>query len=167
MSWHSSCSFCCPAAPLMRPVSESRTNTFDVEHVVAFQQLLVRATRPAAWAALTDVARWPAWMPEVSHAQLDGPLASGVRLRWEMAGVSLVSTVTEIVPYQRIRWSDPASPLRASQAWRLCAVRGGVLVGTEESWAGAPAPYASRLRRGLDACLLAWLQHLKTHLEAA
>jgi uncharacterized protein YndB with AHSA1/START domain len=147
-------------------------------------ETLIKAPAAAVWKLHTDVAGWPAWQPAVTTARrLDaGPLRPGSRFRWTTPApptpttpattLVITSTVGQLQPGRCVRWTGPAigDGLRIDRGvhvWTFTPVRGGVLVRTEESWAGEqietdPATAIRYLAAGLDA----WLADLKTTAEA-
>lgn len=75
--------------------------------------------------------------------------------------------VKQVKPLRRLVWGGPANGIAAVHVWTFTPTRHGVLVHTEESWAGAPVeadiPYA---QGALDASLRGWLENLKRTTEA-
>lgn len=47
----------------------------------AATESLIHAPLDLVWSVLTDIAGWSRWNPDVAHARLQGPLASGNEFR--------------------------------------------------------------------------------------
>jgi hypothetical protein len=81
--------------------------------------------------------------------------------QWEVQGLNVTSTVAQVVPQRRLVWGGPGNGITAVHVWTFIPVRGGVLVHTEESWAGAPVEAdVVSAQAALDASLAAWLKNL-------
>ena len=77
----------------------------------------INADAESVWAAVTDVAGWPAWDPHEKAARLDGPFAPGTS-GWSKpnGGPATDWTITEVVPLRR--WGSE------------CGLPGGKITGT-------------------------------------
>lgn len=144
---------------------------------------LINAPLSTIWELQTDVERWPSWQqPVTSNKRLDqGALRDGSQFQWTTpvpatattpaTTLTITSTVQELQPNSCIRWSGPAigDGLRIDNGihvWTFTEVDGGVLVRTEENWAGAQVeadiPTSTAfLGMGLEA----WLKDLKAAAE--
>lgn len=147
-------------------------------------ETLINAPLHTIWTLQTDVARWPSWQPPVTSAKrLDpGPLRKHSQFRWTTpvpatpvspaTTLVITSTVEQLQHNKCIRWTGPAigDGLRIDRGvhvWTFTKVKGGVLVRTEETHAGAQieahVPLATELLgKGLEG----WLKDLKTTAEA-
>ncbi len=136
--------------------------------VVTRDEILVDAPIETIWSLQTDVAAWPSWQPDVDGAESEGALAVGSVFRWQTAGLDITSTVGQIDPPHRIVWGGSAQGITAVHFWSLEPKADGVLVRTEESWAGEPVEaQVETLQGALDGSLRAWLENLKRAAEGA
>lgn len=159
--------------------------TIDTKAPIHYRtETLINAPLSKIWRLQTDVERWPSWQePVLSNERLDrGPLRKNSRFRWTTPApptattpattLSITSTVHQIQRGECLRWSGPAvgeglSIDNGVHVWTFTEVEGGVLVRTEENWAGAQVeadvPTATKfLGWGLEA----WLKDLKTTAES-
>jgi uncharacterized protein YndB with AHSA1/START domain len=135
--------------------------------VITRDEILIDAPIERIWEIQTDIAAWPSWQPDVDGTQIDGPLAVGSVFHWQTARLDITSTVEEINAPHRIVWGGPAQGIVAVHVWTLSPREDGVLVHTEESWAGAPVDaQVEALQAALDQSLRAWLENLKRTAEA-
>jgi uncharacterized membrane protein len=145
---------------------------------------VIHAPLRTIWNLQTDVENWPSWQaPVTSMKRLDpGPLRKGSRFRWTTPApatsttpattLTITSTVRQLKHGQCIRWTGPATGKglridRGVHVWNFTKVPGGVLVRTEETWAGdqveADVPTSVKyLGGGLEE----WLKELKATAEA-
>lgn len=95
------------------------------------------------WAWLIRASLWPTWYGNSARVQFlnaAGPdLTERTRFRWKTFGVTLVSTVLEYVPEERIAWDARTFGLDAYHAWVLQPHDDGCLVRTEETQHGVLA----------------------------
>lgn len=142
------------------------TVTDKAAPVISSHQILIDAPRPLVWDIQTNPPAWPDWIRDIDSATGTTPLKVGSSFEWATQGLNIVSTVTEIVPGERIAWGGPAEGIVAVHVWTLVDTDAGVLVATEESWAG-PAIEANvpAMQAALDASLESWLADLKTESE--
>ncbi|MEV4559165.1 SRPBCC family protein [Kitasatospora sp. NPDC049285] len=134
--------------------------------VVVLLAIEIDAPIERVWNLHTDIDHWADWLADIDSATLDGPLATGASFRWHTHGLDITSTVQELVPGERIVWGGPASGIDGVHVWSFERHGDGVLVRTEESWAGAPVEAATEpLRAALHDSLTAWLATLKSRAE--
>ncbi|UUV31012.1 SRPBCC family protein [Amycolatopsis roodepoortensis] len=150
--------------------------TIDTKAPIHYRtETLINAPLSKIWRLQTDVERWPSWQePVLSNERLDrGPLRKNSRFRWTTPAPPTATTpVHQIQRGECLRWSGPAvgeglSIDNGVHVWTFTEVKGGVLVRTEENWAGAQVeadvPTATKfLGWGLEA----WLKDLKTTAES-
>lgn len=135
--------------------------------VVVRRDIVVHATLERVWNLHTDVAAWPSWQPDITTAEIGGPLKPGATFRWSTAGLAIESTVYAVEPPSRILWGGPAHGITGIHLWTFRAENGVVHVHTEESWDGEPVRAdADGMHAALDGSLAAWLQHLKKAAES-
>lgn len=134
--------------------------------VISRGEILVRAPLADVWAVQTDVAGWPRWQPDVEDVRTDGALAVGSVFRWRTGGLDITSTVEQIDPLHRIVWGGPAQGIVGVHVWTFLEQDGGVLVRTEESWAGEGVEdRVEQLQAALDGSLQTWLSNLRRVAE--
>jgi uncharacterized protein YndB with AHSA1/START domain len=135
--------------------------------VVVELTTLIDAPLDVVWRLHTDVGGWPAWQEDVVEARLSGPVAPGTSFAWETHGLSIVSTIEEVVPRRRIVWGGPAHGIDGVHVWTFDPTPDGVAVRTVESWDGPPvAADPEGMRAALTASLTAWLAALRTTAES-
>ncbi|MFJ3231217.1 SRPBCC family protein [Streptomyces sp. NPDC086787] len=136
--------------------------------VVVRLSTVIDAPLATVWEAHTNIAAWPVWNPDIERAELNGPLAPGSSFSWRTHGLEITSTVSELVPGERIVWGGPADGITGIHVWTFEENGGQVVVRTEESWSGAPVEGAvDHLTKALHDSLENWLSHLKSRSEHA
>ncbi|MER5228250.1 SRPBCC family protein [Streptomyces flaveus] len=160
------------AHPVRPPVTAQGSQDTVIDRhapVITRDDILIHASLKKVWDIQTDVENWPSWQPDVNSVQRDdsGRLKPGSVFRWHVQGLDVTSTVKQVKPLRRLVWGGPANGITAVHVWTFTPTLHGVLVHTEESWAGAPVeaniPYA---QGALDASLRGWLENLKRTAEA-
>lgn len=137
--------------------------------VITRDEVLIDAPLHRVWDVQTDVEQWPIWQPEVSSVVrlTPGRLHVGSQWRWLTSGLDITSTVQEVRPNRRIVWGGPANGITAVHAWTFTPTSDGVLVHTEESWAGAAVEAdPATAQAALDASLRNWLLNLRAEVES-
>ncbi|MFF1872183.1 SRPBCC family protein [Streptomyces sp. CB03911] len=134
--------------------------------------VVVRLTRaidaPLAtvWSLHTDIDNWPVWNVGIDQATLGGPLAVGSSFTWRTHGLSITSTVRELVPGQLIVWGGTVEGIVGIHSWTFEPSGDQVVVHTEESWSGEPVDAAAdELATALRTSLESWLDSLKARAE--
>jgi hypothetical protein len=118
------------------------------------------------WDLLSDIERWPQWNALVQTAVLDGPLHPGSVFKWKSKGLTIVSTLQEVAPNQRLTWTGKAFGTQAIHRWEIEPTDQGVLLRTEESFDGwLPRLMPKTMQRTLDETLPSWLQAIKSNAE--
>lgn len=135
--------------------------------VVASYETFVDAPRSVVWTLQSDLETWPAWNPDVSSLQLNGPRAPGTEFRWKSGGLPIRSILQEVEPERRIGWTGRAPlGIRAVHTWSFEPENGGTLVRTEESFDGLLAKlFAGPMRRMLEGALERGVAALKAEAE--
>ncbi|MER5710441.1 SRPBCC family protein [Streptomyces sp. NPDC002122] len=137
--------------------------------VVTRKDIRIHAPPYTIWKIQTDVEKWPLWQPKVDVVEKEGPgrLRPGAVFRWTTEGLDITSTVKQVGRGKRLVWGGPAQGINAIHVWTFTPTRDGVLVHTEESWAGAPVvANPAALQAALDESLHNWLKNLKHEAEA-
>ncbi|MFJ1567495.1 SRPBCC family protein [Streptomyces erythrochromogenes] len=130
----------------------------------------IDAPLATVWSVHTDVDDWPTWNTGIDQARLDGPMAVGTSFTWLTHGMSITSTVRELVPGRRIVWDGTVQGIVGIHVWTFERTDDdGVVVRTEESWSGAPVEAADaaadELTTALRTSLQSWLDRLKARAE--
>ncbi|MFF4354774.1 SRPBCC family protein [Streptomyces sp. NPDC001530] len=128
-------------------------------------QAVVHAPPATAFALLTDVARWPEWVPGITEVRA-GPLPRTYEVQFHRHWFEIF--VGEHVPPHRLGWSGIGAGVQLYQAWLLTAVAGGTHVVTENVVRG-PAAKSLQVSSPLWAQRLnsLWLAQLKRLSESA
>ncbi|WP_225858878.1 SRPBCC family protein [Streptomyces albicerus] len=135
--------------------------------VVVRLSTVVDAPLATVWALHTDIGSWADWNTDIESVDFTGPLAPGASFRWLTHGLDITSTVSQVVPGERIVWGGPAHGIDGVHVWTFEETGdGAVTVRTEESWAGAPVEERpEELRQALRQSLESWLGLLKSEAE--
>jgi hypothetical protein len=118
------------------------------------------------WAWLICAPLWPSWYINSANVTiLEGSehhLENGTQFRWKTFGVTIISTVVEYVPNERIAWTAHSFGLDVYHAWILSPSSRGCTVVTEETQHGWLARLAKILmpKRMSDFHQL-WLEELE------
>ncbi|MGA2524280.1 MAG: SRPBCC domain-containing protein [Candidatus Bathyarchaeia archaeon] len=103
-------------------------------------ELAMAALPETVWAWLIRAQLWPTWYPNSANIQFlrgqSSDLALGTRFRWKTFGVTIVSTVLEFVPYERLAWDARGNGLSAYHAWLIQKTEQGCIVVMEETQRG-------------------------------
>jgi hypothetical protein len=135
--------------------------------VVSRHSVLIDAPLDVLWRLHTEIDGWPGWQPEIQTARLDGPFAPGSTFSWHTGGLDIESTIYRVEPWRRTLWGGPAHGIVGIHEWTFTPERGGVRVGTAESWGGEPIEAdTAAMQDALDGSLVAWLGHLRTAAES-
>ncbi|WP_162824275.1 SRPBCC family protein [Peterkaempfera bronchialis] len=134
--------------------------------VVVELETQVHATPATLWRLHTDVDNWPTWNPGIDKAALRGDFAEGSRFDWETSGLSIGSTIAEVVPLRRTVWGGPAHGIEGIHVWTFSPTEDGTRVISQESWSGPPIEAnPDGMRAALEASIHAWLDALKAAAE--
>ena len=108
----------------------------------------------AVWAALTDVASWPEFIPDVTAARLDGVLAPGSVLHWSVRGMEITSPLATVEPPRRLVWRGTET---AVHVWEITPTATGCSLRNAESL-GRPFPgrTAEETRELISGFLAIW-----------
>jgi hypothetical protein len=142
--------------------------------VLARHEILVQAPIDAIWELHVDVNDWPAWQKDITAANLAGPFEPGASFEWTSSGFTVNSTIYDVSPptgdvspRARTLWGGTAQGITGIHEWTFRDMTQGVLVATNESFAGAPVDDdPSTMQDILDTSLVSWLLHLKAAAEA-
>ncbi|MFJ4842054.1 SRPBCC family protein [Streptomyces sp. NPDC088746] len=164
---------------------ECRGQGVDPDSRVRYRtQIKIDAPLSTVFRAQTDVEQWPSWQDAVlTSERLDsGPLRAGSSFRWTTpvpatpstpaTTLEITSTVQQLQRDRCVRWTGPADGEgihidEGTHVWTFTAVKGGVLVRTEETWTGEQAEAdVPTSTEALGAGLEIWLKDLKAAAEA-
>ncbi|MFJ6631731.1 SRPBCC family protein [Streptomyces sp. NPDC091376] len=135
------------------PVVVSLTTTID-------------APLATVWSLHTDIDNWPVWNVDIDQARLSGPVTVGNDFTWRTHGMTITSTIHELVAEQRIVWGGTVEGIVGIHVWTFEQTGDHVVVHTEESWSGDPVDAATdELAAALTTSLESWLDCLKARAE--
>jgi uncharacterized protein YndB with AHSA1/START domain len=146
----------------------STTHQAKLVRRAAHSEASIHILAPAhrVWQLLADIDRWSAWNPAVQAARLYGDLATGSVFKWKSKGFSVTSTLQEVQPAARLRWTGRAFGTTADHSWTIERTQNGVWVRTAESFDGwLPRLLKGSMQKTLDDTLPAWLATLKAQAE--
>ncbi|MFJ5035793.1 SRPBCC family protein [Streptomyces sp. NPDC088560] len=121
-------------------------------HSFCQAQAVVHASPATAFALLSDVTRWPEWVPGITEAS-SGQLDRMFKVQFH--GHQFEIYVGEHVPPHRLGWSGVGAGVQLYQAWLLTAVEGGTHVVTENVVRGPTA-------KSLNTSSPKWAQRLNS-----
>ena len=135
--------------------------------VITRDEIVIAAPLGPVWNPLADISDWADWQKDIESANLQTPLAVGTVFNWSTAGLTIASTVGELVLQQRMAWSGTAQGITGIHVWWFTPVEDGVVVHTEESWDGEPVrQQRSFMQQALDQFIRSWLESLKRAAES-
>ncbi len=126
----------------------------------------IAATPDRVWNLLANIDRWTQWNALVEYAVLSGPMHPGSVFKWKSKGLTIISTLKEVTPNERLTWTGKTFGTHALHSWEIARTNQGVLLRTAESFDGwLPRLLPKTMQRTLDAALPAWLQAIKSEAE--
>ena len=135
--------------------------------VLALHEIDIEAPADTVWKIHVDVNAWPSWQTDITDARIDERLEPGVSFDWTSYGFSVTSTVYEMTELTRVLWGGTSGGITGVHKWSFGETPRGVLVTTNESFAGEPVGAdEAAMQSTLDASPVAWLGHLKTAAES-
>ena len=135
--------------------------------VLARHEIDIRAPLDTVWQLHADVNAWPMWQTDITAAHLEGEFEPGATFAWTSSGLSVSSTIYDVTDRSRTLWGGTAEGITGIHEWTFRDMTQGVLVGTNESFAGAPVDRdPSPMQSILDTSLVSWLLHLKATAES-
>jgi hypothetical protein len=142
--------------------------------VLARHEIAVQAPLETIWPLHIAVNEWPTWQPDITEARLDGGFVPGASFDWTSSGLGVTSTIYDVSPptgdvspRARTLWGGTAQGITGIHEWTFTDMTQGVLVATNESFAGAPVDGdPSTMQDILDSSLVSWLLHLKAAAES-
>lgn len=135
--------------------------------VLARHEIDIRAPLDTVWQLHTDVNAWPTWQTDITAAHLDGEFEPGASFAWTASGLSITSTIYGVTDRSRTLWGGTAEGITGIHEWTFRDMTQGVLVSTNESFAGPPVERdPAPMQSLLDASLVSWLLRLRATAEA-
>jgi Polyketide cyclase / dehydrase and lipid transport len=135
--------------------------------VIARHEINVQAPLDQVWQLHVGVNDWPTWQPDITLARLAGPFEPGSSFDWTSSGFSITSNIYDVDPRARTLWGGTAQGITGIHEWTFREMTKGVIVATNESFAGAPVDGdPATMQSILDTSLVSWLLHLKSAAEA-
>ncbi|MGO8805147.1 MAG: SRPBCC domain-containing protein [Candidatus Bathyarchaeia archaeon] len=134
-------------------------------------ELAMSARPEIVWAWLIRAQLWPTWYSNSTDIQfLKGQppnLALGTQFRWKTFGITIVSSVLEFEPNERLAWDAHRSGFDAYHAWLIQKTASGCTVITEETQRGWLARFARALRpQQMEKQHQIWLEGLSAGASA-
>jgi hypothetical protein len=132
----------------------------------AENQIFIQASPTEIWKIITDVNGWAHWNSLVAKSKLDRDFQVDVVFKWRSGGITITSTIAEVMLHKRIMWRGNVIGTKAVHVWEFEAKDSGVVVKTAETFDG----WLVRLMKGpfqktLNQTLQTWLQDLKSEAE--
>lgn len=128
--------------------------------------IFVNRAPELVWAALADVANWPAFRADIHDVASVGPAAPGGSFSWSTGSIAVQSRFAIVEPGRRLTWSTAVPGLlEAVHVYRFePAGQGATLVSAEES-VNAPiaAPQLDDAQLGRQ--IASWLAGIKAFAE--
>jgi Polyketide cyclase / dehydrase and lipid transport len=135
--------------------------------VLARHEITIQAPLETIWQLHIAVNEWPTWQADITEARLDEDFVPGTSFSWTSSGFSVTSTIYDVSPRSRTLWGGTGQGITGIHEWTFRDMTQGVLVATNESFAGAPVDDdPSTMQSILDTSLVSWLLHLKAAAEA-
>jgi uncharacterized membrane protein len=85
--------------------------------VIAVHEIDINAPLDTVWRLHIDVNAWPTWQTDITAAQIDGTLRSGVSFEWTSYGFSVTSTVYDLSPGSRVLWGGTSGGITGVHEW--------------------------------------------------
>ena len=133
--------------------------------VKASSEIFIVAPMDKVWRLLVGIDEWPNWQPNITTAEIAGPVKKGTEFKWTTGGTKIASRLALVKPGEELAWTGTALHATAIHVWQLrAAPSGGTLVSTKESMQGFMLKlfYSSK---DLEKAQKAWLDALKREAE--
>jgi acetyl esterase/lipase len=133
--------------------------------VFARNELFVPAPAERVWEWLVKARRWPEFYGNAKDVEIEGgnELGHGTVFHWTTFGFRAHTTITELIPNERLSWSGKGLGATAYHGWVLRPCEGGCYVITEETQQGFVVSVGRAiLRRGLLKWHQRWLEGLSS-----
>lgn len=134
--------------------------------VRASAEVIIDAPVAVVWEVLSDIRNWPTWNHAVSTVSMFGDFEPLTDFHWKADGVTIISTLQEIEPQQRLLWTGRTPGIRATHLWQFDEQDGQTRVRTEETFEGLMARFLKGpLSKMLSSSLEQGVQSLKKESE--
>ncbi|WP_214072774.1 SRPBCC family protein [Mucilaginibacter sp. dw_454] len=134
--------------------------------VITNDEILINAPLIDIWNIHTDISGWSDWNNEITASKIEAPAAIGKTFSWTISGMEITSTISELIPGQKIAWSGTVNGVLGIHVWLLRDMGDGVLVNTAESLEGDPiVEQVDSYQNDLNKALRTWLENLKKKAE--
>ncbi len=133
--------------------------------VFARNELFVPAPAERVWAWLLMAGRWPEFYGNAKNVEIEGgnELKLGTLFHWTTFGFRAHTTITELVPNERLSWRGKGLGASAYHGWVIRPCEGGCYVITEETQQGLIVSIGRAvLRNGLLKWHQRWLEGLSS-----
>jgi len=128
----------------------------------------IRAPRDRVWQLMTAFEGWPRWNRAVDAIVHEGGVKPGAKFVWKASGLTVTSTLKEVVPTTFISWTGVTIGTHAYHTWEFSEETNGVVtVTTTESLEGwLPWLMTATMQKTIDESMRAGLDSLKAAAEA-
>lgn len=134
--------------------------------VITNDEIIINAPLIDIWNIHTDINNWSVWHNDISAAKIEALPAIGKTFTWTIGGMDITSTISELIPGQKIAWSGTINGVMGIHIWLFRDTGDGVLVSTAESLDGdAVTEQINFYQDGLNKTLRNWLENLKRKAE--
>lgn len=134
--------------------------------VIGTSEVRIDAPASVVWTVMSTIGDWPLWNPEITAAELQGPLQPGSTFRWRSGPGEITSVLREVRPGELLEWTGRTLGIKAVHVWQIRSDGDGTVATTMESWEGLPARLLrGRSQRTLDAAIATGLVLLKAEAE--
>jgi len=104
--------------------------SMEINHqapAVAGAEAIVVAPLDVVGSVQTRIDEWSRWNPDVSQADLRGPLMIGTKSHGKAGGVRISSVLQEVEPRRCVTWTGRTPGIRSIHAWPFTETDKGVL----------------------------------------
>jgi hypothetical protein len=134
--------------------------------VKASAEIDINAPLDKVWGVQTDFARWKEWNADIEEMTVNGPVAAGTEFVWKAGGMTIHSTIQDVVDRRHIIWTGKTFGTDAIHKWEFTSVNGVTHVYTEEEFTGVlPWLLPGTMREMLQQALQHGVQVLKVAAE--
>jgi hypothetical protein len=134
--------------------------------VKASAEIDINAPLDKVWGLQTDFALWKEWNADIEEMTVNGPVAAGTEFVWKAGGMTIHSTIQDVVDRRHIIWTGKTFGTDAIHKWEFTSVNGVTHVYTEEEFTGVlPWLLPGTMREMLQQALQHGVQVLKVAAE--
>jgi hypothetical protein len=126
----------------------------------------VAARAETVWDVVSGLDRYPTWNPDIREVTIDGPVAEGIRFRWQAGPGTITSTIRRLEPPRVLAWTGTTFTIKAIHVWKLQAAGESTTLKLEESWHGLLAQmFRGSFKKTLQKAVDSGVQALKAEAE--